>query len=258
MRIDADTLQALHIFSTEHHPLIAKGPGKGKEGFSLFTLLDRTRSKIGRKCLKEWMLHPLLDPIAIQERQDGVELFLDPNCREIASSLMNHLQKVGAVDKILLRMQKCHSASMDFIVLAKTLSAAIAMFGILNGELRNIIAQELVEGGLDDNGNDNDNSGLTSMHQKKFAVLDRILNHCHISVLQDLHERLVSIVDQEATIETKDSVVIHYGFHEELDNAKEMFDNLDETLSTIGSEVLEKYPELSSLKVVFLPQVSSS
>jgi DNA mismatch repair ATPase MutS len=204
------------------------------------------------------MLHPLLDPIAIQERQDGVELFLDPNCREIASSLMNHLQKVGAVDKILLRMQKCHSASMDFIVLAKTLSAAIAMFGILNGELRNIIAQELVEGGLDDNGNDNDNSGLTSMHQKKFAVLDRILNHCHISVLQDLHERLVSIVDQEATIETKDSVVIHYGFHEELDNAKEMFDNLDETLSTIGSEVLEKYPELSSLKVVFLPQVSSS
>lgn len=233
MRIDTATLHALHIFSTEHHPLVAKGPGKGKEGFSLYTLLDRTKSKIGKSCLKEWMLKPLLDPAAIRERQDGVELFLKQSCRETVSTLMSHLHKVGAVDKILLRMQKCHSAPMDFIVLSKTLSAAISIFAILNGELRNIIAQEQA--------NDSFQEGHLSESRKNFAVVDRILHPCRVPVLQDLHERLVSIVDHEATAETKESVVIHYGFHEELDNAKEMFDNLDGKTTRSVLYILE-YP----------------
>ena len=45
MVISPSTLSALHIFSTEHHPLIAKGQGHSKEGFSLFSLLDRTKSE---------------------------------------------------------------------------------------------------------------------------------------------------------------------------------------------------------------------
>ena len=45
MVISPSTFSALHIFSTEHHPLIAKGHGHSKEGFSLFSLLDRTKSE---------------------------------------------------------------------------------------------------------------------------------------------------------------------------------------------------------------------
>jgi len=44
MSISQSTLSALHIFSTEKHPLIAKGHGRSKEGFSLYSLLDRTKS----------------------------------------------------------------------------------------------------------------------------------------------------------------------------------------------------------------------
>ena len=143
MRIDTTTLHALHIFSTAKHAFKSKGTGTNrKEGFSLFTLLDRTKSKVGKQCLKEWMLKPLLDPRAIQERQDGVALFLRTEYREIVSMLMNFLSKVGAVDKILLKMQKCHSVPMDFIVLSKTLQAANSIFTTLNGDLRNMMLQE--------------------------------------------------------------------------------------------------------------------
>lgn len=45
MIISPSTFSALHIFSTEHHPLIAKGQGHSKEGFSLYSLLDRTKSE---------------------------------------------------------------------------------------------------------------------------------------------------------------------------------------------------------------------
>lgn len=229
MRIDTTTLHALHIFSTAKHAFKSKGTGTNrKEGFSLFTLLDRTKSKVGKQCLKEWMLKPLLDPRAIQERQDGVALFLRTEYREIVSMLMNFLSKVGAVDKILLKMQKCHSVPMDFIVLSKTLQAANSIFTTLNGDLRNMMLQEFhleQESSQDDVQLDEDSA--SHLIQRQIVVLDSILSHGHVSILQDLFERIVSIVDREGTLESKETVVINYGFHEELDNAKELFDNLD-------------------------------
>ena len=91
MKIDPTTLKALHIFSTEHHPLIAKGHGKEKEGYSLFTLLDRTKSKLGKQCLREWMSKPLLDPVEIRKRHDGIDLFLRPNFSSSVSKVMSEI-----------------------------------------------------------------------------------------------------------------------------------------------------------------------
>ncbi|CAN0289925.1 unnamed protein product, partial [Phaeothamnion confervicola] len=48
---------------------------RSKEGFSIFGVYDRTISKPGRRCLKQWMLKPSLDLAVINSRQDGVELF---------------------------------------------------------------------------------------------------------------------------------------------------------------------------------------
>ena len=44
MAIDAMTLSALQIFSTEHHPSSVRGRGRSKEGFSLYA--RRILSKI--------------------------------------------------------------------------------------------------------------------------------------------------------------------------------------------------------------------
>lgn len=63
--------------------------------------------------------------------------------------------------------------------------------------------------------------------RNQLSFISDILSKCHVSALQDLLERITSIVDHEATMDAKDSVVIHHGFHEELDNAKESFDTLD-------------------------------
>ena len=90
------------------------------------------------------MLKPLLHTDAIQEQQDGVELFLRPSCQESVQRLINHLGNVGATNKIVVRMQKCHSVMGDFLVLCKTLAAgAIAIVRTLNGELRNCLEQNL-------------------------------------------------------------------------------------------------------------------
>ena len=230
MRIDTVTLTSLHIFATEHHPLIAKGQGKEKEGFSLFTLLDRTKSRVGRQCLREWMLKPLLDPGAIKKRHDGIELFLKPDLHTAVANVLTSLSNVGPIDKIILRMQKCHSSPNDFLILSKTISAALSIVSILTIDFREKFLKEMPNLGVPES---NEHTMEEYLKEKDpqlgryIQFLDVILGSCHVPVLKDLHERITSIVDQEATAESNESVVIHFGFHEELDNAKETFDMLD-------------------------------
>jgi DNA mismatch repair ATPase MutS len=42
--------------------------GKGKEGLSLFSTVNRCRSAPGKKLLREWFLRPTLDVKVLNER----------------------------------------------------------------------------------------------------------------------------------------------------------------------------------------------
>ena len=232
MKIDHSTLKSLHIFSTEYHPLMSLHTSneKPKEGFSLFTLLDKTKSKMGRSCLRQWMLKPLLSISEIQKRLDGVELMLHPDCALSVGKLSHSLKKIGAVDKILTKFQKCNSAPMDFLVLTRTLSSAIDICSLLAGEVWQIASSISMN---DTNHSDQDETNVYNFNAHEVfsdrakAFLHQILEVCHVPVLRNLHERIVSTIDEEITADTKDAVCIQYGFNEELDNAKEAFESLD-------------------------------
>jgi len=233
MNINAATFAALHIFSTEHHPLIAKGPGNAKEGFSLFSFLDRTQSKGGRKLLREWMMKPLVELNSIQERQDAVELFLQPHLQTTTGVLLSLLHRIGAVDEILTRMQKCASQSMDFIVLTKTLGAAIA----IGNTVRNSILPELAR-----------------TNDKRKQLLVNIMERCDIEILAQIQQEIVDVVDDQLTAESKNEVVIRRGFHEELDDMKDQYERLAHTMTEVGDSIQRKHPDLD-LTVVFVSQV---
>jgi hypothetical protein len=211
MYLNATTFSALHIFATEHHPLVAsKGQGNSKEGWSLFSLLDRTKSKGGRQLLREWMLKPLLDLQAIGARQDAIELLMRPDLQTAVGSLLNLLAKIGPVENLLIRMQKCSTQPMDFLVLTRTLSAAVAISNTLGSN----VLQKLDRQGQHE-------------EDPSYGFLERIWERCHVGVLQDLFERITSIVDEEATNEVKHSVVIRRGFHEQLDAWKDQYEELE-------------------------------
>jgi len=48
--------------------------GKSKEGLSLLSILDNTKSPLGRKLLRTWVLRPLLKESEIELRTQGVIL----------------------------------------------------------------------------------------------------------------------------------------------------------------------------------------
>ena len=53
MMIDRYSLHSLDIYSMVTHPSLIKGMGREKQGFTMFNLLDRTKTSIGRQVLKQ-------------------------------------------------------------------------------------------------------------------------------------------------------------------------------------------------------------
>ena len=262
MYVSSDTLAALSIFATEHHPLAAaKGYGNAKEGVSLFSLLDRTKSRAGRQRLREWMLKPLLDVNEIVSRQDGVELFMLPYMQQPASTLLGLLAQVGPVDKILGRMQKCSAMPNDFIVLIRTLSAAVAIIRTLQQDVLSdlqVRAQQIPQESRDGEEQDEALQDEVLSITCYSAFVQSILEECHVGCLEDLLDRITLVVDEEATGENR-NVVVRKGYHECLDLYKEQYDNLGETLREAGKILSEYLPNLQSvLSTIFMPQVSEN
>jgi len=250
MTVSADAFAALHIFATELHPLYAaKGSGHSKEGFSLFSLLDRTKSRAGRQRLREWMLKPLIDVEEIAMRQDGVELFMMPDMRAAVGNILSLLERIGAVDSILMRISKCCAKPTDFITLAKALSSAVAIIDTLNEDVLWKLQQRVAAVPPQEE--------MEVEHRDQFyvAFVSKLLNNCHGEEMQNLFERITSIVDEEATLESK-SIAIRPGHHEKLDAYKEQFANLKDVLSDVARGLQESMPPLKPfLEVLFLPQV---
>lgn len=282
MTVSADTLSALHIFAIEHHPLVAaKGSGNSKEGFSLFSLLDRTKSRAGRLLLREWMLKPLVDVDAIAARQDGVEMFSLPDMQAPVGSILSLLERIGAVDQILSRIQKCSAKHNDFLVLSKSLSSAVAIIDTLQEE---VLWKRQARHDASTLGQEDTETAIAlelDRGERYIEFTTNLVERCNVDSLQSLFERITSVIDEEASLECK-SIVIRPGHHEQLDAYKQQFDRLEgecrrradheafvysnesqnlhictaETLADVGAMLAESMPHLRDLmQVLFLPQV---
>lgn len=119
LQMDTNTFRSLQVFTDEIHPNLIKG-GKNKEGFSLFSLIDRTRSLPGREKLKEWMSRPLCDLSKICLRQDGVAMVVRTKNIDFVSSLCKHMRHVHSMPKALLKIKKAQVScnSVDRILLS--------------------------------------------------------------------------------------------------------------------------------------------
>lgn len=245
MNVSPAALSALHIFATERHPLLAaKGTGNAKEGFSMFSLMDRTKSRVGRQRLKEWMLKPLVDVEAILRRQDGVELFLLPDFQDSTGAILKLLERVGGVDKIIRRMEKCVTQAQDFGILVRSIKAAIQICAILRQDILWALS-------------------MSSPHQEVesyIAFIEGLLHNCSPAPLQDLSERLTAAIDETATYEwDSQSIVIRDGFNKELDMMRDQYHELEEILEDICNDLVHQFPHLSEfIDLVFFPQVSSN
>ena len=123
MLMDRCTMRALDVVREEEHPSVIRGRGRQKEGFSLLTLLDRTRSRFGYATLRRWLLRPLTSVSEIEARHAAVEFLLLPDNHEGVVRIERYMKDVKDTSRALLRLKMCRARLADWYALAQSLSA---------------------------------------------------------------------------------------------------------------------------------------
>ncbi|MEM9136182.1 MAG: DNA mismatch repair protein MutS [Cyanobacteria bacterium P01_F01_bin.42] len=86
---------------------------------SLLWALDRTKTAMGGRALRQWMMQPLLDPVAIQKRQNGIAELIDtPRLRQ---DLQNCLQQIYDLERLAGRAGSGTANARDLLGLADSL-----------------------------------------------------------------------------------------------------------------------------------------
>ncbi|MHC4522764.1 MAG: DNA mismatch repair protein MutS [Planctomycetota bacterium] len=135
--IDAITRRGLELTETART--------RQTEG-SLLWVLDRTRTPMGARLIKEWILFPLLSPDRIRSRHQAVgELHADHTLRE---NLRPLLKEISDIERISTRISSGRSNARDLVSLKNSLDVVPR----LKEALAAVKASELlsVGGGLED------------------------------------------------------------------------------------------------------------
>jgi len=88
--------------NTKRNLELVKNLWDGTEKYSLYWVLDKTKTPMGARLLKEWILYPLRDLKTILERQRVIEFFLER--RDLREALANVLQKVSDLERLGSRL----------------------------------------------------------------------------------------------------------------------------------------------------------
>ena len=103
----------------------------GSTDGSLLAMLSRTRTPMGRRLLRQWLLYPLRDRSAIEARQRSVAALV--NDASLRESLATVLARVQDVARIHARVAMRRASGRDLVALGRSLASAATALELLDG-----------------------------------------------------------------------------------------------------------------------------
>ncbi len=91
-------------------------PSSGNPKASLFALLNQTKTPMGMRLLKDWILHPLLSSDEIKKRQDALEEFI-----KSPLFLEDLLSSIRDLERLSIRVSTKIATPRDLLALADSL-----------------------------------------------------------------------------------------------------------------------------------------
>lgn len=101
----------------------------GKHG-TLLAILDRSKTPMGARQLREWLLEPLVDLPPILWRQEGVAELVDIG--SIRYPLIEQLDGLGDLERLATRVAGGRAGGREFVALAKALGKVPGVVDILD------------------------------------------------------------------------------------------------------------------------------
>jgi len=187
MFLDSDTLSNLDIINS-------------RSGDSLYSHINKTVTRMGRRMLRREIVTPLRRAVEIKRRHDLVEALVHRQ-REL-DSLRGILSGIHDVERIIARVAYPAATPSDIVALRESLSRF-----------------EMVNGWIESTG---------------------IFNDMYLEEVSDLRNLLERAVMSDPTGEVGNGKVIAKGFSQELDEARSMISDVDEYIRRYQEEIRAK------------------
>ncbi len=206
MILDLATIRNLEIVQT-----MRNGDKKG----SLLGVLDYTRTPIGARTLRKWILEPLLCENEITRRHDAVDYLYDDIFA--IDDIQRNLSEMNDIERLLPKINGRNIRGRELLSLAGTIRNIPKMRDLL-------------------------------IHAPDGSLLEDIcVNTDDLSDLGVLIERIIS---EDCSNTVADGTTIRYGYHEELDDLKDVKDNIASILARMEAEEREK-TGIKNLKIKY-------
>lgn len=134
--LDGKTLINLEIFANS-----VDGRSEG----TLFALLNRCITPFGKRMFKQWVCHPLMDPVKINARLDAVE-FLNADT-VVRDSFTSQLTKLPDLERMISRIHAGSCKAQDFVKVLDGFEQIDYTIGLLrDNSAKNNLLGQLISG----------------------------------------------------------------------------------------------------------------
>ena len=256
MQIDVDSLYALGIFDIDDHPNTLSI--RSKEGFSIFNMLNFTKSTGGRKTLSNWLRRPLIEKLQIDNRLENVEFFVRLQSQSLIEEFWTVFRKTKNISLIFSNLSVYPKVS-DLENLYKYCKSVNQLMRILNetdcackivSELKEIY---LKPGNLSNQTNASKFEDDSIKNGKNYAVQDILSEE---NSLIRIEQKLIQNINFDKSFE-QNRITFKRGVNANLDRMKGIYDALPQLLGEATEEVVKELhlDESINVKVIYFPQI---
>lgn len=184
----------------------------GSSSYTLFEVLNQTRTVMGARLLRSWIQHPLTDRAAIEARLSRVDMLyrsqkMLSRVRELLSGILDIERLAGRV-----AMERAHAK--DLLALKQSLDSFIRLYDLVDGS----------------------------------GVFTFSLDDGEVRAARELYALVDSSICEDAPIQTNEGGLIKAGWSTKLDELRSLRDNSNQVLEEYLAEEREK-TGIANLKI---------
>ncbi|GAA5937745.1 MutS family protein MSH5 [Sporobolomyces koalae] len=216
MLINAESLTSLQIFEQEAHA--SMHAARGREGLSIFNILNLTRSSLGSSLMRQWLIRPSLELSVIEQRHETVACLLRPENAAPADTIRSHLKSVKNPNKAVLTLLHGRGKLREWTTLYQMVYSSILIR----------------------------DAALVLVRSSRYNAIDKA-----IFFFWSFR------IDWESSALQKGRVCVRPGVDSELDKLRRQLNGLPTLLSNIAKDLSMRVPEeiVSDLSFVYFPQL---
>ncbi|MEN2495860.1 MAG: chiasma assembly [Marteilia pararefringens] len=248
--INEECMDALQIFNRIQHPSLHKnGASASREGLSVFSVMNRCRTRRGVSKLKRFLQIPSTDLTIIESRLDSIEFYKSIIDSEFVSSVSTFLGKLHHIENILVKMRFSQPRLVDW----KSLIATISSIHDIQSLCRAFVSQH--------SSNSSQKLFKTSaaIGEKNGSPICELIRTMASAADAKQIESLLGAVEEVFDRDESTKLgrfTVKPGIDDRIDTKKRIFNKLPELMTRVAQEELNDLDErIEECTVVYLPQL---